>query len=230
VRSLLLVVVALAAGCASCKSDAGPTNPTGGSTGGGGGAGAPVPRARPGAPFDVAAYEQISKLDFAGAPTEVLELSDSGLAIRVTPAGDPPVVATLRLSKCLNCVGMDRAAWEARMTELKQLLPKEVRELPDTVFEVGDTTVNGGKVIYVYQLAVFAVGGTGGKPLEKAINTHAYALHWNDGINQVQITVKDGSPPDQATVDGLAARAPRDRLGKLASDLFTTIEPYVHGQ
>jgi hypothetical protein len=227
VRFLLAAVIALAA-LAACKSDPGPTGPTGGggSTTPGGSA---APRARPGAPFDVVAYEQIAKLDHAGAPTEVLEQSESGLAVRVTPAGDPPLVATMRFSKCLNCVAMERAAWEARVNELKQLLPKEVRDRPDTVFEIGDTTVSGTKVIYVYQLAVFAIGGLDGKPLEKAINTHAYALHWNDGVNQIQITVKDGSPPDQPTIEQLAARVSRDRMAKLASDLFTTIEPYAHG-
>lgn len=234
-QAVAAIVLGLALALAACAGgDSAPSNPN---TGGGGSArtgsaAATAPR-RPAAPFDKAAYEQISKLDFAGAPSEVMELSDSGLALRVSPppaTGEPPVVATIRASKCLNCVAIDRAAWVARIAELQQLLPKEVRDKPDTVFEVSDTTVGATKTIYIYQLAVFAIGGLDGKPLEKAINTHAYTLHWNDGVNQVQIAVKDASPPDAPTVEQLAAKVPRARIEKLATDLFTAIEPYIHGQ
>jgi hypothetical protein len=228
--SIAVVVVAACAG-----GDSQPTNPNGGSSArtGTGSSATPAPPARPPAPFDKAAYDAISKLDFAGAPTQVMELSDSGLALRVSPTpatGEQPMVATIRLGKCLNCVEIRKAAWVARTAELAQLLPKEVRDKPDTVFEVSDATVAGTPVIYVYQLAVFAIGGLDGKPLEKAINTHAYTLHWNDGVNQVQISVKDGSPPDSPTVEQLAAKVPRARIEKLAADLFVAIEPYIHGK
>jgi len=61
-------------------------------------------------------------------------------------------------------------------------------------------------------------------------DTHAYTLHWNDGVNQVQISVKDASPPDAPTVEQLAAKVPRARIEKLAQDLFVAIEPYIHGK
>lgn len=231
-RRLAITLAVAVAACAG--GDSAPTNPNGGGTGSArtGSAGT-APRARPAAPFDQAAYEAISKLDFGGAPVQVLELSDSGLALRVSPTpatGEQPIVATIRLGRCLNCIAIDRAAWVARTAELEQLLPKEVRDKPDTVFEVSDATAAGTKVIYVYQLAVFAIGGLDGKPLEKAINTHAYTLHWNDGVNQVQVSVKDASPPDAPTVQQLATKVPRARIEKLASDLFVAIEPYVHGK
>jgi hypothetical protein len=182
------LVLACLAGCAACKSDSKPTSMT---TGGGtGSAATPTAPARPGKPVDQATFDEISKLDFE-APGTVMEISDSGLVMRVAPAGEPATMGTIRLSRCLNCVAMDRALWEPRLQELRQLLPKEVRDKPDTVFELGDVTVHGTKVMYVYQLAVDAVGGVDGKPLERAMNTHAYTIYWNDGVNQVQIAVKD---------------------------------------
>jgi len=223
-----LHVLTIAAALAGCKSDSKPTVATGG--GGGGTGGVPVAPAHAGKPFDRATFEEISKLDFNGATTTVLELTDDSLALKVMPMGEPATAATIRLSRCLNCVAMDRAQWEARVPELRQLLPKELRDLPETVFELGDVSISGEKTIYVHQVGVYAIGGTGGQTLQRAMNTHAYTVYWNDGVNQAQIVAKDASLPDSATVEVLAAKVPRDTLGKLAGDAFTTILPLIRGK
>jgi hypothetical protein len=222
VRTLLLVLLLGAAGCAGCKSDSKAPTPRAGAGGGGG----DTTPARPGRPFDRAAFETISKLDL-GAPAEVLELTDDSLAVRIRPAVSPETAATIRLSRCLNCVPMDRAQWEPQLPALKQLLPKEVRDKPDTIFELGEVTVANRKAIFTHQVAVLAEGGTDGKPLTRAMNTHAYTLYWNDGTNQLQITAKDASQPDSATVDILAAKVPRTTLETLATSTFTLLAPHL---
>jgi hypothetical protein len=223
--SLLALVLALAP---ACKSDSQPT--TAGGAGGGTAAGIPTAPKRPGKPFDMTTFEEISKLSFGDAATSALESSDDRLALRVVPTGEPPIQSTIRLSRCLNCVAMDKALWEPRLAELRQLLPKEVRDKPDTVFELGEVTIGGEKAIYTYQLAVHAIGGVDGQPLHKALNTHAITIYWNDGVNQAQVVTKDASPPDSPTLEQLAAKVPRDRITKAATDAMATILPYVHGK
>lgn len=232
-RTLLpLLILAVLAGCAGCKSDKPTAAATGGATPATGGGGTAAKPARPPAPFDQAAFETISKLDFGGAPTTVLELTNDSLALRIAPYAEPAqaTMATVRASRCLNCVPMEQAAWEARLPELKQLMPKEVRDLPETIFELGEVTVSGTKAIFAHQVAVLAVGGTNGQPLQRAMNTHAYTLYWNDGVNQIQISVKDAAPPDAPTVEQLAARIPRATLETLATSTFATLLPYLPGK
>lgn len=214
-----LLVLALGTGC---KADSKPTsvNTNGGATT------APSVPTRAGRPFDKAAFDEIAALSFAGTTT-ILDIGEDALAIKVSPEGARPTAITVRLSRCLNCVAMDRAQWEGRLAELKALLPKELRERPETVFELGDVTISGQKVIYVYQIGVNPV--MDGQYTKSVMSTHAYTIYWNDGVNQAQIVAKDAAPPDSPTVEDLAAKIPREALGKLAADALTTILPYVHG-
>jgi hypothetical protein len=205
-----------------CKADSKPTSVT---TNGAGSTAPAVPK-RPGRPFDKASFEEIATLPFAGATT-ILDISDDALALKVLPEGTRPTAITVRLSRCLNCVAMDRSQWEARLADLKALLPKELRERPETVFELGDVTISGHKAIYVYQIGVNPV--MDGPYTKSVMSTHAYTIYWNDGVNQAQIVAKDAAPPDSPTVEELAAKIPRDALGKLAADALTTILPFVHG-
>jgi hypothetical protein len=219
VRTLLSILV-LTAGLAACKSsDSKPSTVTANGSGESGlGTGGRVVPSGPGVPIDKAILEAITKLPFGGGELKVLTVEDGLMSMTVTPKTTPPAAtrrSRLTISRCLNCVPMDKAQWQARKADLLLLIPAELRDKPDLIFEIGDATIAGQKVIYVYQAGVHVV------PNDLQTVSHAYTINWNDGVNQIHIIAYDAANPTSQAVAHLVTIVPRAELEALAAATFT---------
>jgi hypothetical protein len=103
---------------------------------------------------------------------------------------------------------------------MKALLAEELRDRPDTVWDLGKTEINGQTMIYTYQLGHVSEKDDLGNP--QSAFTNAYALYYNDGKNQVRVVAE--YKDDQVAREDLTAIAPREDLEKLARafmDVYT---------
>jgi hypothetical protein len=212
----LILAAGLAGGCGKSESKPNTVTTNGsGQSGVGIGTGAVVPTG-PGKPIDKPILEAITKLPFGGGEIKVLTVEDDLMSMTITPKGvTPERRSRLTISKCLNCVPMDKAKWEERRSELLQLVPAELRDKPDLVYEIGETTIAGHEVIYVYQAGVHVTPG------DTQTVSHAYTINWNDGVNQLHIVAYDASVPSSMTVEHLVTLVPRAQLETLAAATFT---------
>jgi hypothetical protein len=140
--------------------------------------------------------------------------------VTLTPkvaAGKGPQRVRFQVDKCLNCVAMDKALWEARKAELLLLVPQEIRDKPDTIYEIGEASIAGLKVVYIYQAGVYIV------PNDTQTVSHAYTVRWNDGVNQIFVQAWDISSPTSATVEHLVTVVPRADLEAQAAAAFAEI-------
>ena len=176
------------------------------------------PARPPGPPLDKAGRDAIAKLDFAGAKVDVMNDAGEVLMLAIEPTEPPRRVAQLRVGACLQCEPMDLANWTRDKAELMGYLPKELRGSPDTIFDVNQAIIDGETAIATYQAGVFADDTT-------FAVSHAYTLFWNNGVNQIVITAKDGGLPARISVAELQTRVPREQLEALAIDTFKRIRP-----
>ena len=220
--TLLLTLVLALAACNACKkSESKPNEVTtsgSGASGVGPASDGKVPP--PGKAVDRATLDAISKASFGGGEVKVQRLDDDSLSVTLTPkvaAGKGPQRVRFQVDKCLNCVPMDKAQWEARKAELLLLVPAEIRDKPDTIYEIGEASVAGLKVVYIYQAGVHVV------PNDTQTVSHAYTLRWNDGVNQIFVQAWDISSPTSASVAHLVTVVPRADLEAQAAAAFSEI-------
>ena len=172
----------------------------------------------PSKPVDKATFDQIAHLPYGEARSEVLNAADTSMVMKVVyEKSTPKLSAELQVSRCTECVEINLPKWEARKDALRALEAPSVKDLPDTVYELGETTVAGRKVIFTHTAGVLI------DPGKAYTNAHNYCLYWNDGVNQITIRVKDADLPSASTVPDLLAKIPREKLGEVAGDLFTKI-------
>ena len=137
----------------------------------------------------------------------------------------PRLAVTVTIGPCIPrivCPPMKLARWAGRRDEFLGQLPKDLRDRPDTRFEIGARTLAGAPAIYTYQLGYAA--GTGYNDQPATDYSDAYILYYNDGVNQMRVMAHY---VDDAVggLDQLLALAPPEDLEKLAT-AFASF--YVH--
>jgi hypothetical protein len=150
--------------------------------------------------LDAAKARTLAKLDVEGW-TKTVRLADGkGLDVRFTR---PPLAVTVHASACFDCLAMDEAKWRAKDGALRALVTTELREHPDTTWELGMTDI-GTPAAFTFHL--------GHTPAAAAT---AYTLYFNDGVNMIRVVAEyDGAPPP--TREALATATPKAMLEQTA--------------
>jgi hypothetical protein len=152
--------------------------------------------------------EALAKLELAGFTKTVRQLDASFLDV---VQSTPELAVTVTIQPCLACRPLAIDRWRADKEALMVTLPPELRDRPDTTFEVGEA----GPLIYVYQLG-YATGELG------TAFANAYILYHHDGVNQIRVIA--AALEERPSRDELARAVPRERLEQAAT---TVLDAYV---
>lgn len=233
VRTILVAVSLLALAAGGCKSKptkkAPPANVGSGAGSGSGPRAAPdlvLPRAdgtppkKTTAPHTKADYERLAKLEFPGFNQEVRTVGDKVFEVRHKTKDHPRLWAVVTIKQCFECLPMELDKWKAKEAELKAMNLENLKDAKDIDWELGETVLNGQKIIYAYQVGSGQTAGEGGG--EFAF-TNLYAAYFNDGINEIRVvgTYKD----DPAAKADLKKLAPKEDLRALA---LSFMDVYTH--
>jgi len=172
-------------------------------------------------PFSKAQADKLAQLKFPGFATEVRGITDKLLDVRHLTEARPKIAATVTIQPCFDCLAMDLDKWKANVDGLKLLVQPELRDRPDTTFDVGQTELHGASMIYTYQAAQLIGDDKNKNPV--AAWTDAYALYYNDGVTQIRVVAEYKDDPMQ-TKELMLQAAPRDSLEKVAkafADAYT---------
>jgi hypothetical protein len=173
-------------------------------------------------PLEKARYEKMSSLDYPGWAKDIRYLGEEALEVRYKTEARPNLSVTIAASPCFDCIPLELPRWKAKEAALRNLLPPELRERKDTVFEIGEVKLAGAPVIYTYQL------GHGYLPEEdqqrQGPYSNAYTAYYNDGINQLRVTAQYSDDP-VATREELVNLAPKDDLQRIA---LAFLDAYTH--
>ena len=168
--------------------------------------------------LDQAGFDELAKVEVPGFEKKVRNQS-GGLDVRFsTPR--PKLAVTVTVAPCFDCTPIELEKWKAKEATLKQLLIEELRDRPDTIWELGQTEVSGTPAIFTYQFGHFFGKDDLGNPSGGFSN--AYILYWNDGKNQIRVVAEYKDDPTSR--EDMLEIAPREDLEKLARsflDLFT---------
>ena len=108
-------------------------------------------------PLDAATLDKLQKLTFRGFQAKAHGRTGNMMEVRQITEDHPRIWATVTVGSCKKegeCWPITLEAWKPHEADMKaSLLAEELRDLPDTVFEIGTTVVNGAGFIYQYQLA-----------------------------------------------------------------------------
>jgi hypothetical protein len=165
-------------------------------------------------------YERLSKLSYPGFTPEVRTLGDKVFEIRHKTKDHPRLWAVATIKHCFECLPMELDKWKAKEQELKAINLENLKDSKDVDWELGETTLNGQKIIYTYQVGTGQTPGEGGG--EFAF-TNSYIVYFNDCINEIRVvaTYKD----DPAKKEALVKFAPKEDLRALA---LSFIDVYTH--
>src|SRR5262249_55940861 len=101
---------------------------------------------------DADKIKALSQLTFAGFNKDTKRATDSALEVTQRTDSRPRLQATIFVEPCKDrCTPIDLEKWKAKGDTLKDFLMPDLRT-PDTTFEVGQTELNGTKLIFTYQL------------------------------------------------------------------------------
>jgi len=168
-------------------------------------------------PLDPAALGRLAAIEFPGFEREDQGTAAGVVLFRHTTRSRPHLAVSVAIGPCSAqraCPAMDLARWSARRDELRAQLPRELRDRPDTRFEIGARAIAGAPAITTYQLGY--AGGVDEKDQPSTDYIDAYALDHNDGVNQIRVMAHY---VDDAVggIPQLLAIAPPDDLEKLAA-------------
>jgi hypothetical protein len=169
-------------------------------------------------PIDQTDVDRMIKLDFEGFE-KTDRTNGPTFEVRLTTAR-PRLAVTVTIVPCFDCLPMDLEKWKAKGDAMKVLLAEELRNLPDTIFELGKTEINGQPLIFTYQFGYQQSTDQNG-PLGAFSN--AYALYYNDNVNQIRVVAE--YKDDWQTREDLMRIAPREDLEKLARAFM---DAYTH--
>lgn len=169
--------------------------------------------------FDKADFEKLAKHEFPGFQA-VVRSKDKQLDVRHSTDARPILATTVTIAPCFDCLPMELDKWKAKEAGLKMLLPDELRDRPDTTWELGATELHGQPLVFTYQFGFTSGKDDQGNP-ESAFS-NAYALYFSDGKNQIRVVAEYKDDP--VTREDLKSIAPREDLEKLAKgflDFYT---------
>jgi hypothetical protein len=217
-------------GACQCQSKA----PAGGSgTGSGSGSGSaavpkkrstlditlPAPSGKPPKKSPVLTAEladQIATRTFDDFSLEVTK-GNAGVAIRQRAKTEPGMSVNIFLAPCsetYKCRPMTVEAWKADQDKLeKALVDADLIKRPDTVFEIGATSIGGAPAIGIYQLGHYF--GTDDNKNPVSSYSLAYSVFYNDGTNFLRVTVNYSDDP-MGSIGQLQQQLPRPFMEKVA--------------
>ncbi|MEJ7602438.1 MAG: hypothetical protein WKG01_31390 [Kofleriaceae bacterium] len=172
-----------------------------------------------------ATWDKLSKLTYADWEHDVRQLADNHVEIKHKTKARPKIGVTITASHCLDCPAMKLAAWQPKTDAMKQLsIPSPaLRTRKDTVFELGETTLNGQPVIFTYQLGSSVAPDPDNENQPSGEYTDAYVLYFNDGLNQISVAAAyaDDTRADVKAMTDLAPKEDLERVAKAFLDAFT---------
>lgn len=177
-------------------------------------------------PLDRPELDRLSTIEFPDFEREPRGAGERSAEVRHTTATRPKLAVTITIETCDHdrhpCPAMELAAWQARPELRQRSLSKELRERPETRFEIGARDVAGGPAIYTYQVGW--AFGTDERGQRQGTYSDAYNLYYNDGINQIHV---NASYADDAVASAaeMLALAPEEDLEKLA---VAFLRFYIH--
>ncbi len=177
-----------------------------------------TPPAKTTKPIEQADVDRMIKLDWEGFE-KTDRTGGKTFEVRLTTPR-PRLAVTVTITPCFDCLPMDLEKWKAKGDAMKVLLAEELRNLPDTVFELGKTEINGQPVIFTYQLG-YQSGEDQNGPVGAFSN--AYALYYNDNVNQIRVVAE--YKDDWVKREDMVRIAPREDLEKLARAF---LDAYTH--
>jgi hypothetical protein len=229
-----LSVLALAAGCKD-KPAAKQTPPAnaGSAAGSAGSAKGPVaapdlklphsdgtPPKKTTAPLTKTDFERLAKLEYPGFIADVRTVGEKVFDVRQKTKDHPRLWAVVVIKPCLDCLPMELDKWKAKEAEIKQINLEGLKDIPGVEWEMGETSLNGQKIIYTYQIGAGNQPGEGGG---QYVFGDAYFAYYNDGVNEIRVVASYKDDP--VAVESLKKLAPKDDLRALA---LSFLDVYTH--
>lgn len=170
--------------------------------------------------FDQAMMDKIGERSFDGWEKIPHGGRNGHVQVRHETKDHPIIRVEITIDPCKDaCTPMELAKWQdsTKQVEIKtKLLTQSLAAAPDTVWDLGQTEVNGVTMIYAYGLGqALNQGGT---------FADMYALYYNDGANEMRVIAQYSDDP-MRTKELMAKYAPRELLEKLAKTFMD-----VYGQ
>ncbi|MFT3698498.1 MAG: hypothetical protein QM831_35465 [Kofleriaceae bacterium] len=184
------------------------------------------------APLDHATVEKLRALAYTRFHTEQLG-QDKSVGIIFHTDDHPQLKATVQIRPCAaimpngetntnpqvadtwSCPALDADAYR-NTGEAKQFLHPSLAAAKDTVFDVGNTELNGTKMVYIRQIGWIRD--------DRALrSTDAYMLYFHDDVNEIRvITTYEGNQPEtRAQLLQLAPQEDLENLAKAFMDVVT---------
>lgn len=172
------------------------------------------------APHTKADYERLAKLEFPGFTADVRTVGDKVFEVRQKTKDHPRLWAVVTIKHCFECLPMELDKWKTKEQELRAVSLETLKDAKDVDWELGETQLNGQRIIYTYQVGTNSTPSQGGADYAF---TNAYAAYFNDGINEIRVvgTYKD----DPVAKADLIRLAPKDDLRALA---LSFLDYYTH--
>ena len=174
-------------------------------------------------PLDKATIERLAELEFRASRTMSARRLTRSLDVRHDTTTRPRLGATVNdRTPCLDCIPWSSTSGRRSTEELKATAAlRGLRNRPDTVFEVGETELNGQKMIYTYQVGISSARTTWAS--RRARSANGYTLYYNDGINQIRVVAqyKDDRAVTRGHAEARAARRPRDDRAGVPRRVYT---------
>lgn len=180
------------------------------------------------APLSLAKMIGIQRIAYRGFQNQPHAINaERGSEVAYITEDRPKIVTTVTIAPCSDkavlglCVPINLGAWTARTNELKKVIPPDLRDRPDTKFEVGTVKFHDTDLIFTFQLGQTSGVKTTGSAAGMAYveYTYAYILYYNDGHNQIRVVaeLKDVANPSR---DKMVAETPRGDLENTALAFF----------
>ncbi|HEY5951049.1 MAG TPA: hypothetical protein VIV40_36405 [Kofleriaceae bacterium] len=171
-------------------------------------------------PHVKADYERLSKLEYPGFDAQVRTVGEKVFEVRQKTKDHPRLWAVVTIKNCFECLPMELDKWKAKEQEIKALNLESLKDSKDIEWELGETTLNGQKIIYSYQVGTGNAPGEGGG---QYAFTDAYVANYNDGINEIRVVASYKDDP--VGKQDLKKLAPKEDLQKLA---LSFLDVYTH--
>lgn len=228
---VILSLLALAAGCKD-KPSAKQEPPANAGSGAGSGSG---PKASPdlqlphadGTPpkkttavLTKTDFERLAKLEYPGFIADVRTVGEKVFHVRQKTKDHPRLWAEVLIKPCFECLPLELDKWKAKEEEIKQVNLEGLKDVPGVEWEMGETALNGQKIIYTYQVGAGNQPGEGGGQYTFG---DAYFAYFNDGVNEIRVTASYKDDP--VTVESMKQLAPKEDLRALA---LAFLDVYTH--
>jgi hypothetical protein len=156
-------------------------------------------------------FKRLAEFDFPPFNKRIRN-TKTGMDVRFTTER-PKIGTTVTITPCFTCPPMQLDKWKEREeSDLKFLLGDELRGRPDTLWEMGSVDLHGQMLVYTYQVGHWFEKDDNGNP--HAAYSDAYALYFNDGINQIRVVSEYQDAP--VSREQMVSVAPKEDLARVA--------------